>query len=281
MVTAHSPDDELTLQEAADELGVHYMTAYRYVRLGMLDAHKRGRSWVVTRSDLEAFATAPAPGDGDPGVAWDERLLNRMLAADDAGSWKVVEAALTSGLTPPHVYMDVITPALRAVGTQWAEGSIDIATEHAASQIARRIVARLAPRMATRGMRRGTIVMGSTATEMHDLPISIVADLFRSQHFDVIDLGGNLPPEAFASAVRSANDVVAIAVGVTAPDQHEEIARTLAALQEASDAPILVGGSGITQREALELGADAAATTGQEAIAAIERITARDWTRET
>ena len=31
-----------TLQEAADELGVHYMTAYRYVRLGLLDAAKVG-----------------------------------------------------------------------------------------------------------------------------------------------------------------------------------------------------------------------------------------------
>ena len=29
---------ELTLQEAADALGVHYMTAYRYVRLGLLAA---------------------------------------------------------------------------------------------------------------------------------------------------------------------------------------------------------------------------------------------------
>ena len=33
-------DGVLTLQEAADELGVHYMTAYRYVRLGQLQAHK-------------------------------------------------------------------------------------------------------------------------------------------------------------------------------------------------------------------------------------------------
>ena len=61
MSTPPSPGHELTLQEAADELGVHYMTAYRYVRLGMLEATKRGRSWVVHREDLEAFRTSPAP----------------------------------------------------------------------------------------------------------------------------------------------------------------------------------------------------------------------------
>lgn len=283
MTTAPSPDTELTLQEAADELGVHYMTAYRYVRLGMLEAHKRGRSWVVSREDLEAFRTAPAPDGGasdtDTGVAWDERLVRRMLAADDAGAWKVVEAALASGMEPRAVYLDVITPALRSVGDRWADGSIDIADEHAASQIARRVVARLAPRMTSRGLRRGTIVMGSTSTEMHDLPISIVADLFRSLHFEVIDLGGNLPPESFARAVASANDVVAVGIGITAPDQHAEIARTIAALRAVTDVPILVGGRGIAKDEALSLGADAAATTGHEAIEAIEHITNRTWSR--
>jgi excisionase family DNA binding protein len=41
-------DGELTLHEAADLLGVHYMTAYRYVRLGLLHASKAGVSWRAT-----------------------------------------------------------------------------------------------------------------------------------------------------------------------------------------------------------------------------------------
>ena len=127
--------------------------------------------------------------------------------------------------------------------------------------------------MTSRGARRGTIVMGSTATDMHDLAVSIVADLFRSLHFDVIDLGANLPPESFASAVEHANDVVAIGIGVTAPGQEREVGRTIEALRRVSRAPILVGGTGIDQDDALALGADATARTGQEAIEAIERLT--------
>ena len=48
-------DAVLTLQEVADELGVHYMTAYRYVKLGLLYAEKRGGSWMITTDDLAAF----------------------------------------------------------------------------------------------------------------------------------------------------------------------------------------------------------------------------------
>ena len=273
----HTTDqpEELTLHEVADELGVHYMTAYRYVRLGMLEATKRGRSWVVTREDLGRFLEAPTEPSGRGTAPWDERLLNRMLAPDDAGAWRVIEAALSSGMSAPDIYIDVISPAMREIGTKWSNGEIDIAQEHAASQIARRVVARLSPRMNPRGVRRGIVVIGSTATEMHDLPISIVADLLRSRHFDVIDLGGNLPPESFASAVRSANNVVAAAIGVTALGQEEEISRTVAAIRAASDVPILIGGAGVTSDVARTLGADAVASTGAEAIEAIEQLAAR------
>ncbi|HSJ70338.1 MAG TPA: B12-binding domain-containing protein [Acidimicrobiia bacterium] len=273
----HTTDrpEELTLHEVADELGVHYMTAYRYVRLGMLEATKRGRSWVVTREDLGRFLEAPTEPSERGTAPWDERLLNRMLAPDDAGAWRVIEAALSSGVSAPDIYMDVITPALREVGTKWANGEIDVAQEHAASQIARRVVARLSPQMSRRGVRRGTVVVGSTATEMHDLPVSIVADLLRSRHFDVVDLGGNLPPESFASAVRSANNLVAAAIGVTALGQEDEIGRTVAAIRAASDVPILIGGAGVTNEVARSLGADAVATTGADAIEAIEHLTTR------
>ena len=46
-------DGVLTLQEAADELGVHYMTAYRYVRLGVMEASKSGGVWQVQRSAVD------------------------------------------------------------------------------------------------------------------------------------------------------------------------------------------------------------------------------------
>ena len=44
-------DTQLTLHEAAEVLGVHYMTAYRYVRLGLLDAEKVRGTWRVERAD--------------------------------------------------------------------------------------------------------------------------------------------------------------------------------------------------------------------------------------
>ena len=50
--------DGMTLQQAAAFLGVHYMTVYRYVRLGLLPARKDGARWRVERADVEAFKAA-------------------------------------------------------------------------------------------------------------------------------------------------------------------------------------------------------------------------------
>jgi len=48
----------MTLQEAAERLGVHYMTAYRYVRTGKLPAEKVGVHWMVDRTDVGVSASA-------------------------------------------------------------------------------------------------------------------------------------------------------------------------------------------------------------------------------
>lgn len=274
MTTPPEPTEpaELTLQQVADELGVHYMTAYRWVRLGMLDATKHGRSWVVTRDDLDAYVSGSREQSSRGTAPWDERLLNRMLAADDSGAWAVVESALTSGLSVPDVYTRMVIPALKSVGDKWETGEIGIAEEHAASQIAYRVVARLGPRAAPRGVRRGTIALGSTATELHSLPLSIAADLFRAQRFAVLDLGANLPAAAFAEHIARTEGLVAIAIGVTTPGQDEEIAKTISALREVTDVAILVGGSGARDIDADSVGADGVAVSAEDALTAIEAL---------
>lgn len=272
--TQNTQNTELTLQQVADELGVHYMTAYRYVRIGMLPASKQGRSWVVHQDDFEAFQAQSdeptARGDAD----WEGRLLNRLLAKDEAGAWSVVEAALASGLSPTGVYTEMITPSLARIGSLWESGDITVADEHAAAHIAGRIIARIGPKMTSRGVRRGTVVLGSTSTDLHDLPITILADMLRAERFDVIDLGANLPPESFAAAVAQSDSVVAAAIGVTIAGQENAISETVAAIRRVSDAPLLIGGAGIDADTAIELGASVSARTGDEAVAAINALVA-------
>lgn len=272
MSANESTSNTLSLREVAEQLGVHYMTAYRYVRLGMLPATQSGRTWVVRVDDLEAFQNPPPDGVHRGDVDWAGRLIARMLEGDGAGAWSVTEAALSSGMSPRSAYVEMLVPALRRVGELWDAGEISVVDEHMASRVAKRIIAQLGPRMTRRGVPRGTVAIGTTATELHSIPVFIAADLMRDAGYRVLDLGAYLPPESFAEAITEYPDILAVAISVTAPGQESQIAETIRAIRRVRTVPIIVGGSGVSQEQALAAGSDSHAATVDDAIAYFESL---------
>ena len=267
----HAPDgddgEEITLQRAAEELGVHYMTVYRHVRLGMLPARKRGRSWMVRRHDLATYRTSAADGDvgasGMSGAPWRQRLEDRLVAGDGAGAWSVIEAAMASGTDPIGVYMDMVVPAMSSVGERWRAGEIGIAQEHQASMIVHRLVGRLGPRFTRPGRSRGTVVIGASPGDSHSLPVTIAADVLRGAGFDVRDLGADVPAEDFVELAESVDDLVAVAVTATALEDGEDgLVELVGRLHDRlPSTPVLVGGGAVADEEhARRLGSDGYAT---------------------
>lgn len=274
-------DADISLQEAAERLGVHYMTAYRYVRLGLLPARKVGAAWRVRSDDLDAFrsggsqtvSTAPAGGSRRR-APWAERFEARLLAGDGRGAWGVVEAALASGTELDELYLEVIAPAMASIGTRWAAGEVDIATEHRASGIALRIIGRLGPRFVRRGRTRGTVVVGTPAGERHFLPVAMVADLARAAGWEVSDLGADVPADSLAAAAADASRLVAVGLSISTPACLDAAKESCLAVRAAiPTVPIIVGGGAVTGDEhARSLGADAYASDGRSFVTLLETI---------
>jgi methanogenic corrinoid protein MtbC1 len=100
----------------------------------------------------------------------------------------------------------------------------------------------------------------------------MASDLFRASQFDAVDLGAFLPPDDFASFVADTENLVAVGIGVTMSGQEDEVGRTLAALRGVTDVPIIIGGGGVDEASALELGADGWAETGEGAVELVEAL---------
>ena len=270
----------LTLQEAADRLGVHYMTAYRYVRTGRLPATQSGAQWLVEPSDVEELKhpTRRRPRGAGREAAVDALAL-RLVAGDEAGSWKIVEGVLTSGAVPEDTLIDVIAAALRRIGDGWESGEFSVADEHRASGVATRLIGRLGPRFARRGRKRGSIVVGAVEGDDHGLPSAILADILRGRGFDVLDTGANTPAASFVDSARAASRLLAVVIASTTTGRDTALRRTVKLLRAADiNAPVLVGGAAVTTAEhAHDLGADAwTGHDGRAALAAIETLLARD-----
>ncbi len=272
----------MSLRQAADQLGVHYMTAYRYVRLGQLPSTQRNGLWSIRRADLEVFGQAsashgdpaqpsPASGRRRTGVVRD-RLVGCLVAGDEASAWTVVERALAAGYSPTEVYLDLLAPALRGIGQGWQEGTLSVGDEHRASAIAIRIVGRLGPQFVRRGRNLGTIVVGAAPGDPHAVPVALLADIVRAYGFRVIDLGANVPTSSFADAAATGDRVVAVGVSISDIGRIAAAAEVIDALRERVSVPVLVGGPATDDGTARALGADGWAP---DAVAAAELVLAR------
>jgi len=276
--------DLLTLYEAADRLGVHYMTAYRYVRTGRLPAVKVGAEWRVRPSDLSSLVRDPLATPHRRRGDYYRRLEDRLVAGDEAGAWAVTQNALAAGVEPEELYLDVLAPALVDIGNRWAEGDVTVAEEHRASVVAGRLVGRLGPLFARRGRKRGTLVIGAPADDQHGLPAALIADLLRGRGFTVLDLGANTPVSSFVDTAVEAERLVAVGLSATTAGNDEVIAATIAALKQAVTAPIVLGGHAVPDEETAEaLGADHWSVTTEDAVDLFDELgtaAARERRRE-
>ncbi|MCU0311918.1 MAG: B12-binding domain-containing protein [Acidimicrobiales bacterium] len=277
------PGDEeppnLSLHDAAERLGVHYMTAYRYVRTGRLPATKAGAAWRVRESDVEALRAGndaeapPATSAARRRTDRHRRLEARLLAGDEAGSWAILEEAMSAGVAPTSLYLDVMSPAMAAIGEGWAAGRVTVAQEHRASVVMLRIIGRLGPRFVRPGRTRGSIVVGAPPNDHHSVPVALAADLLRNEGFTVVDLGADAPAESFIDAAEEAERLVAVGINATSPDNDAAVAMTVAAVKAALGCPVVLGGHGLPDRAAgLALGADRVTLSADEAIAAFSEL---------
>lgn len=278
--------DTLSLTETADLLGVHYMTAYRYVRTGRLPAVKHGAVWRVSVDDIDAMRNGQAGGSGVGGPAargkgagrrrrhdYHVQLEARILAGDEQGAWSIIEGALTAGVDPDQIYLDVLAPAMELVGKGWESGRVSIAQEHRASAVMLRLIGRLGPRFVRRGRKRGTVVLGAPAGDHHSVPVALAADLLRGSGFAIVDMGANTPARSFVDAALEADRLIGVGISATLRGNERNIRGAVRTIQRELGCPVVLGGAAISDPQAGKaLGADEVTSSTPELLAVFNRL---------
>jgi MerR family transcriptional regulator, light-induced transcriptional regulator len=189
----------MDLREAAGALGVHYQTAYGWVRQGVLPARKLGRDYQIDDSDVRALATSrrlgrePARPIHVRDWAAQAQGLYSLIAAGDETQARHRLERLAVGVPLISMCEHVIAPALRRIGDDWEAGRVSIAQEHRASAICERLIAARARQPA--GRPRGTAVVATPPGERHGLPALMAAACLREDRWVVHHLASDLPVE--------------------------------------------------------------------------------------
>lgn len=247
--------DDIDLFTAAEQLGVHYQTAYRWVRSGELPAVRvRGR-YRLDPDDVAAFAErrdepqpprTRRPRGGFEPLA--ERMFTHLVDGDERAARSAVAKLVEDGVRFTTVMQEVLVPALRRVGAEWHAGRLSIWVEHQASAIVDRIIGDQHP--TPRGRRRGTAMVAALSGDHHALPTAMAAAALREDNWHVHHLGADMPAEELVRFCAEAEPDLAV-LTVTTPAVHDDVARTADRLSGLG-VRTLTGGPGRTLQELVD-----------------------------
>jgi MerR family transcriptional regulator, light-induced transcriptional regulator len=239
----------VNLPTAAERLGVHYQTAYRWVRQGSLPATKQRGAHEITEAAVERVRTARSTATPPPAVgkvrnwpAQAARLHTALLGGDEMAARALVDRLRHVGIGPLDIIEGMFVPALHRIGEDWAADRISVATEHRATAMCERLVARVA--VHPRGRPRGVVVVATPPGEAHALPAAMAAVALRADRWQVHHLGPQVPtPDLvhMAAGVRAA----LVVLSVTFPQSKAE-AEAAAETLAGSGRRVLVGQPGMS-----------------------------------
>jgi len=195
-------------------------------------------------------------------------LYNAILEGQRDAAHESVESALGAGV-PPGEVLDAMVSAMGEVGRLFEEGEYFVPEMLIAARAMKSGMEILKPRLVDADIRpAGSIIAGTVKGDLHDIGKNLVCMMLEGAGFQVVDLGTDVSPEAFVSAVQEYQpDFVAMSalLTTTMPNMQNTIdALTAAGLRER--VKVLIGGAPITDAYAEKIGADGYASDASRAV---------------
>ena len=177
------------------------------------------------------------------------------------------QAALDEGVPVEEVLAKGLIAGMNVVGKAFKANEIYVPEVLIAARAMKSAMEYLEPKLAEAGIEPlGTVLIGTVAGDLHDIGKNLVVMMWKGAGFNVVDLGTDVPPEKFVSAVKESG---AKLVGMSAllTTTMPMIEKTAKALRDAGiEAKIVIGGAPVTQEYADKIGVDGYAADAASAV---------------
>jgi 5-methyltetrahydrofolate--homocysteine methyltransferase len=184
-------------------------------------------------------------------------LTQAIIAGDKAAATELTQQCLDDGEAAGDIIEQRLVPGMAVIGEQFQQDEIFVPEMLIAANAMKASLAILEPLIAEAGVKAPhTAVIGTVQGDLHDIGKNLVGMMWRGANFEVIDLGVNVSPAAFAEAAREYQpDIVGMSALLTTTVPHMRDA--VAAVKATGVATkVLVGGAPISAEFAQEVGAD-------------------------
>ena len=130
-------------------------------------------------------------------------LYDETLVGNAPRVLELTEEGLALGMEPQTLLFDALIPSLEEVGARFERGDFFVPEMLIAGRAMAGAMERLRPLLAETGVETiGKFLMGTVKGDVHDIGKNLVNIMLEGAGFEVIDLGVQVAPEKFVSAIE-------------------------------------------------------------------------------
>ena len=163
----------------------------------------------------------------------------------------LVYQCLEEGLSSSEIIDQAMIPAMKSAGEYYKNNDADIPRILSAARSVRKAYDILQEKFGSlEDESLGTIILGTVEGDLHDVGKNLVALMFRSAGFKVIDLGVDISEKQFLKAVKENPDASIVCISsllTTALPEMQQVVKSLRKHDPKHKLKIMVGGGAVTE----------------------------------
>jgi trimethylamine corrinoid protein len=206
-------------------------------------------------------------------LSWEEVIKEAQEAivnCDEDKAVAVARQAIDAGLDLVGVLNEGFSAGIRKVGDMFGRGEIFLPELILSAEVMKKVTGVLEEAIAGGAAqdKKATILIATVEGDVHDIGKGIVISLLKTQGFEVIDLGRDVPVDRIIEeAIKVDADIIGTsALLTTTLAEQKKLEDELRARGLRERFKTIVGGAPCTQRWADKIGADAYGEDASDAV---------------
>jgi len=198
-----------------------------------------------------------------------DEISKAIIRGDGDAALELTKAALDETVPAREILDNGLVPGIQRVGDLFEAGEYYLPELVVAGDAMTRALELIEP-MLGKGdtLRIGKFLIGTVKDDVHDIGKNILVMMLRGNGWEVTDLGVDIPPEEFCSALEKGDfDILGLSALLTMTmDRAAETIDTLKAAGLRDKIKIMVGGAPVTREWADKVGASGYAADAPAAV---------------
>lgn len=188
------------------------------------------------------------------------------------GADELTRQALENSVAPDTILTEC-SGGMHRIGEKFGRGQAFVPELLMSAKAMNAVMAHLKPFFKAGSVRtKGKFIIGTVAGDLHDIGKNLVAIIVEGNGWQVIDLGVDVKPEKFISAIRE-NPGCVVGLSALLTTTMVSMSKTIHEIKSIfPNTKIIVGGAPLTQEAADNMGADAYSANPQKALPVLEEL---------